>query len=176
MISNEEEYFCNLVASGETRHKAYVLAFKIRGENEINDAQWKAQNITKKIKIKERINEISHYNAANDRLSAGAVISALCDIAFFNPQSIHGSTGEVLAINEIDEYSARAISSIEITEYPDYTKKVYKFHSKTTALSMLLKHLENKKDKKLDTIDYSLINEDEFLIIQKAKDILDKAV
>lgn len=99
-------------------------------------------------KVKRYIELLRQELADKFNLDAESVIQELCKIAFFNPRDLYNKDGRMLRPEELPAKITAAIA--EITEEmvgfdkaanQPLMKRRYKFHSKTTGLEMLAKHL-----------------------------------
>jgi len=132
-----EEYLADLNAT-----KAAIRAgYSARTAGQIGE------KLLKKVEIAAAVAEATKARSERTEITADRVLHELAAIAFLDPAKVFTPTGEVRALDDMDESVRRAIASVETFTSSDedgvvnITKKV-KTNDKLRALELLGKHLQ----------------------------------
>lgn len=105
------------------------------------------RNLAKDPIVKKRIEDLAGARAQKTGLTAEYVINGLMRIAGVDVRQLHDQDGKLLAIQDLPDDVAHAVSSIDI--YKDFTEGVeigetkrFKMHDKMKAYELLGKHLK----------------------------------
>ena len=137
-LTNRQKRFVNYLIKGLTQEKAYIKAGYAPKRARANSSKLKAkENIKAELKKRERRSEkLADVSRAN-------TLREYARIAFFDIRKFYNNDGTLKTIHELDDDTAAALVSIEVTNTPilgEFTKKI-KMGDKLKALEDLAKML-----------------------------------
>ena len=158
-MTNAQKRFCDEYLIDLNATRAYKVAYPNCKKD--GTARTNSSKLLTKTNIQGYISEKQKEIEKRTEITQDMVIKELSKIAFFDIRKLYNDYGGLKNIQDIDENTAGAISSLEtLEEYDGYgedreqigdTRKV-KLLDKAKALELLGKHLGLFKDKlKLDT-------------------------
>lgn len=147
-MNDAQKRFCDEYLIDLNATRAYRTAYP--GCQKDETANTNSSRLLRNAKVQEYIQErqIELQNETN--ITQKRIIEELANIAFFNIKDVYNANGTLKSINELDEKTARAISSIKslqkVTNVQDQTVEI-KSYDKKGALELLGKHLGMFKEK-----------------------------
>lgn len=169
-LSARQERFCTNYFETSNAVEAYRRAYGTRAQR--STVGPKAYRLLAEPKIRGRVQELRDRAADDAVVSVALILQELKRIALFDPRSIIGDNGTVLALDEMPPEAAAAIASIEVAEqcegeksdgvWTGRTTKV-RFWNKVEALDKAMKYLglfeRNHRQKKglFDGIPHSVL-------------------
>lgn len=165
MLTPKQEAFAVAVAKGMSQADAYREAYP-HSKKWANQSVWvKASTLAANDTVKVRIADLIKKAAESNDVTVERLLREMARLAFIDPRKLVGPGGAVLPLHELDEDTARAVASMEVSqdfEFTEdgkvpagYTKKV-KLWDKRASLEMLGRHLKMFTDKVEHSADESL--------------------
>lgn len=147
-MTEAQKRFCDEYLIDLNATRAYKVAYpKTKKEETINSA---SSRMLRNVKVQEYISEKIKEREKRTEVTQDMVIQELSRIAFLDIRKLYNESGGLKNIQDIDEETIKAISSLEtLEEYDGYgedkehignTQKV-KLLDKLKALELLGKHL-----------------------------------
>ncbi|VTS03336.1 terminase small subunit [Tuwongella immobilis] len=140
MLSPLQERFCleylvDLNASAAARRAGY--SHRTAGQQ--------GERLLKKVEIQNRIRELNAARSQRTEISADRVLAELGRIAFLDVRKLFTDNGTLRPLPELDEDTARAVSSVdiheEVSEESHAIIKKIRTWDKVAALDKLARHL-----------------------------------
>lgn len=114
-LTAKQEHFAQLVAQGKSQADAYREAYnagKMRDER----IYVEACEVAKNPKVSGRIRELKDETAKRNALVVDDILNEIRRVATFDPRKLFDENGNMKAIHELDDDTARAIGSVEVAE------------------------------------------------------------
>ena len=153
-MTDAQKRFCDEYLIELNATKAYKVAYPNCKKDETASAA--GSRMLGNVKVQEYIQEQQKEREKRTKVTQDMIVNELAKIAFLDISNLYNENGGLKNIQDIDENTRRAISSLEtFEEFEGYgedrekvgdTKKV-KLIDKTKALELLGKHLGMFKDK-----------------------------
>jgi phage terminase small subunit len=149
-----------------------TAAYRRAGYNaQGNSAEAAASRLLSNVKVQQAIQEKEKIAASRLEVNAENVLRATSALAFSDIRKLFNADGSPKSIQELDDATAAAISSIEVGEMRSEGKVVgrvckIKFGDKNSAQERLFKHLglfrkENSPQSAVSNIDVSFVSQAE---------------
>ena len=153
-MTDAQKRFCDEYLIDLNATRAYKVAYPNCKKDETASAA--GSRMLGNVKVQEYIQEQQKEREERTKITQDMIVNELAKIAFLDISNLYNENGGLKNIQDIDENTRRAISSLEtFEEFEGYgedrekvgdTKKV-KLIDKTKALELLGKHLGMFKDK-----------------------------
>ena len=153
-MTDAQKRFCDEYLIDLNATRAYKVAYPNCKKDETASAA--GSRMLGNVKVQEYIQEQQREREKRTKVTQDMIVNELAKIAFLDISILYNENGGLKNIQDIDENTRRAISSLEtFEEFEGYgedrekvgdTKKV-KLIDKTKALELLGKHLGMFKDK-----------------------------
>ena len=153
-MTDAQKRFCDEYLIDLNATRAYKVAYPNCKKDETASAA--GSRMLGNVKVQEYIQEQQREREKRTKVTQDMIVNELAKIAFLDISNLYNENGGLKNIQDIDENTRRAISSLEtFEEFEGYgedrekvgdTKKV-KLIDKTKALELLGKHLGMFKDK-----------------------------
>ena len=153
-MTDAQKRFCNEYLIDLNATRAYKVAYPNCKKDETASAA--GSRMLGNVKVQEYIKEQQKEREERTKITQDMIVNELAKIAFLDISNLYNENGGLKNIQDIDENTRRAISSLEtFEEFEGYgedrekvgdTKKV-KLIDKTKALELLGKHLGMFKNK-----------------------------
>lgn len=165
MLTPKQEAFAVAVASGMSQSDAYRTAYPTSAKWLAKSVWERASALAADAKVQARIADLLKKAAESNDVTVERLLREMARLAFIDPRKLVGPGGAVLPLHELDEDTARAVASMEVSqdfEFTEdgkvpagYTKKV-KLWDKRASLEMLGRHLKMFTDRVEHSADDSL--------------------
>ena len=137
MLTPQREKFAREVASGKSQSDAYRAAYP-KSLKWSDKAVWeKASVLMADVKVRSRVSSLVEIVEQEFAIETSELLRETSRIAFSDIRKIMKADGTYLPPAELDEDTARAVSSFEVDEKG---KIKYRFWDKNVALEKLFKH------------------------------------
>lgn len=153
-MTDAQKRFCDEYLIDLNATRAYKVAYPNCKKDETASAA--GSRMLGNVKVQEYIQEQQKEREERTKITQDMIVNELAKIAFLDISNLYNENGGLKNIQDIDENTRKAISSLEtFEEFEGYgedrekvgdTKKV-KLIDKTKALELLGKHLGMFKDK-----------------------------
>ena len=153
-MTDKQILFCNEYIKDFNATRAYKTAYSKCKSDEVANAA--SSRLLRNVKVKEYIEQLKEELKAQGKVTQEMIIQELAKIGFSDIRKLYTERGSLKNIQDIDDNTAAAISSIENfeeyegrgddREYIGDTKKI-KMYSKEKALELLGKQIGMFKDK-----------------------------
>lgn len=132
-----EEKFAMAMVDGATAADAYRKAYDV-AKMKPEAIRQEAQRVARRAIVRRRIAQIREQIAQRFVLEKGAILREIGRLALADPRGIVDADGRLKLLNQLDEHTAAAVASFEIT---DKGGVKYRFHDKNSALEKACKIL-----------------------------------
>ena len=106
-----------------------------------NSAYASSSRLLSNDKIQQRIAFLAQKQLLSINVTKERVLEEVARIAFADPSQLYAENGKISQVKDMPVNIRRAIKSIEVEEKKRSINKKVQLHSKTKALSDLMKHL-----------------------------------
>ena len=141
----KHERFCQEMMIDNNQARSYGITYP---DSSTKSAEQAGSKLSRNLKVKGRLNYLKDKLAKKYNVTQERIIAEYCKIGFANIQDVLTDDNTIVDISQIERDKAAAVESIQSDIRHDngdsdgYTEKVkLKFHSKTSALDSLGKHL-----------------------------------
>lgn len=114
-LTAKQEHFAQLVAQGKSQADAYRGAYD--ASKSTDKSVWeRASALCADAKVATRIKELKDETAKRNALVVDDILNEIRRVATFDPRKLFDENGNMKAIHELDDDTARAIGSVEVAE------------------------------------------------------------
>jgi phage terminase small subunit len=99
------------------------------------------ERLLRKVEIQQLIQHGVQERSQRTQVSADRVITELARIAFFDPRNLYAPDGSLRAVHDLDEDTARVLTSLEIQNAEGAQRTRMRWADKLAALEQLGRHL-----------------------------------
>lgn len=159
-VSDKQKRFCDVYLIDLNATKAYKTVYKVKNDN---TAAVNAQRLLRNAKVKFYIKKRKETLSKKLEITQEMVLEGYRKLAFYDARKYYDASGNLISIQDLDDETAFALSSFEVTEEKGgdgagqqvilgYTKKI-KTSDRRAALDSICRVLGfNAAEKKDVTI------------------------
>ena len=115
-ITNKQEHFAQLVASGETYSDAYRKSYKVNPKCKIETVWVNSSQLMSDTKVSQRVKELQSNIQKKNEVTLEEVLKELATWLRFNVKTIFNEDGTMKQLHEMTDYESSCIASYEVVE------------------------------------------------------------